>query len=296
MTSSGPTRTAPPGLEPAGLLGALIATASWALTGTFIHMVPTVPAPLVAAIRLAISAAGLLGFRVLQRHLALWPRVPWPPVVAMAAYYVLATEAFTRAPVVEVTLVVGSAPVITLAVEAAMGRRVRPRQALGVLIAIAGLAAFLVPAMRDAPRSVLGYVFALGAAGMSALYVTSLRARAAQGSHVDVIAIATRASVVGAIGSVLTSIGREGTFSASISARDLALLALLGVVSTAVPTVAYGEASKRLPPAVTTSLSLLTPLFAALVAGVTLGEWPALSRLPGCVLAFIGICAVVLSG
>jgi len=286
--------SAPP-LDRRGLAGALLATATWALTGTFIHLVPGLGAPTVAAVRLVASAIVLLAFQLMRSRSSFWPAVPWIGVCAMAAYYVMATEAFTRAPVVEVTLLVGSAPVVTLVVELVLGRRVRALRMLGVLIAVAGLAAFLIPAMRDAPRSALGYVFAIGAACVSALYVTTLRARAARGIAVDAIAIATRASLVGAVASALIVLFGTGVSAIHLSARDLGVLALLGVVSTAVPTVAYGEASKRLPPTVTTSLSLLTPLFAALIAGATLGEWPAPARLPGCLLAFVGIGVVVLS-
>ena len=193
------------------------------------------------------------------------------------------------------TLVVGSAPILTLIIESAQGRPVRPRQVLGIALAIAGLAAFLIPAMRDAPRSSAGYLFAVGAAAVSAIYVATLRAMAARGGNVDALAIATRASIVGAAVSALAIAAREGPMASALSARDLGVLALLGVVSTAIPTVAYGEASTRLPPAVTTSLSLLTPIFAALIAGLTLGEWPAISRLPGCALAFVGLLVVVLS-
>lgn len=286
---------ASPALDRRGLAGSLLATATWALTGTFIHLVPGLDAPTVAAVRLIASAAVLLSFQRWRGDAGDASAAPWLGVLAMAAYYVLATEAFTRAPVVEVTLLVGSAPVVTLAVELISGRRVRPRRMAGVLIAVSGLAAFLIPAMRDAPRSSLGYLFAIGAAGVSALYVTTLRAQAARGGAVDTIAIATRASLVGAVASaVIVALGTD-VGRIRISARDFGVLMLLGVVSTAVPTVAYGEASKRLPPTVTTSLSLLTPLFAALIAGMTLGEWPALARLPGCVLAFIGIGLVVLS-
>jgi DME family drug/metabolite transporter len=278
-----------------GLFGGLLATATWALTGTFIHLVPGLDAPTVAAVRLVASAVVLLLVQLGRAQTGLAPAVPWIGVFAMAAYYVMATEAFTRAPVVEVTLLVGSAPVVTLVLELLAGRRVRPLGIIGVLIAVTGLAAFLIPAMRDAPRSSLGYLFAIGAAGVSALYVTTLRAQTARGVAVDAIAIATRASLVGAVASALIVVVGTDVSLIRLTARDLGVLALLGVVSTAVPTVAYGEASKRLPATVTTSLSLLTPLFAALIAGMTLGEWPAFARLPGCLFAFVGIGVVLLS-
>ncbi|HWJ34775.1 MAG TPA: DMT family transporter [Steroidobacteraceae bacterium] len=282
-------------LDRAGLAAALVATLAWGLTGTFIHLTTTASAGLITVFRLLVSAAllsliGLLRPAVLRRT-----RAPWAPVVAMAAYYVLATEAFTRAPVVEVTLLVGAAPLITLTFDWIGGRPVTRRRAIGVVIAVVGLAAFIFPGSQYSVRSLVGDVLALGAALVSAVYVTRLRAAALAGQALDAVTIATRASLVGGIASILLLIFRQPASMPNVSSHDIGCLVMLGVFSTAVPTVAYSEASRRLPATVTTSLSLLTPLFAAVFAGIVLSEWPAIYRLPGAALAFAGICVVVLS-
>jgi len=57
----------------------------------------------------------------------------------MGAYYILATEAFARAPVVEVTLVIGSAPVIAVGLERLRGARPVRQQVIGAIVAVVGL-------------------------------------------------------------------------------------------------------------------------------------------------------------
>jgi hypothetical protein len=109
--------------------------------------------------------------------------------------------------------------------------------------------------------SMAGDALALAAATVSALYVTQLRAAALAGRSPDAVGIAMRTSVIGAIAAAALA-GARGTLSDyGITIHEWSMLILLGAFSTAVPTVAYSVASRRLPAAVTTSLSLLTPIF-----------------------------------
>jgi hypothetical protein len=59
---------------------------------------------LITVCRLAVSALLLSTIAMIRRGKARRPAAPGMAVAAMAAYYVFAMEAFTRAPVVEVTL------------------------------------------------------------------------------------------------------------------------------------------------------------------------------------------------
>jgi DME family drug/metabolite transporter len=282
------------GADRAGLLVGLLACLAWGMTGPLIHLVTTASAGTVTVCRLVLSAGSLFLIALVRRRrqAAAAPNIA---VASMAAYYVFATEAFTRAPVVEVTLLVGSAPLIAVCLDWLKGRRVGGVRLLGVAIAVVGLATFVLPGSMHSKTSMAGDVLALAAATVSALYVTQLRAAALAGRSPDAVGIAMRASVIGAIAAAALA-GARGTLSATgITAHDWIMLILLGTFSTAVPTVAYSVASRRLPATVTTSLSLLTPIFAAIFAGLLLGQWPALIRLPGAVLSLLGIGIVVLS-
>jgi drug/metabolite transporter (DMT)-like permease len=213
--------------------------------------------------------------------------------LAMAAYYVLATEAFARAPVVEVTLLVGMSPVLALAIERLRGRRVAAPQLLGVILAVGGLVAFLLPGKTLADPKLIGDLLALGAATVSAVYAIQLRRMAGSDSPPDPLCVAAIACLVGGIaGAALVGIFGSPTYPA-FTVRGVGYLVLLGALSTALPTAAFSIASARLPTVVTTSFGLSTPLFTALFAGIVLQEWPAPSTLPGALMTLLGLAVVV---
>jgi drug/metabolite transporter (DMT)-like permease len=212
----------------------------------------------------------------------------------MGIYYLFATEAFARAPVVEVTLIVGSAPVLAVGLEHVRGLRPVRQQVIGAIVAVLGLVMFLRPDNRISDERALGYLFAIGAAVTSAAYAVGLRARAQSRRPLDPLALTVLACVFGAAASslLLSQSGVASVLPVSSPAQDL-YLALLGSVCTAVPTLAYGIASARLPSVLTTSLGLMTPLFAAVFAGLLLNEWPALAAVPGALVAIAGVVIVL---
>jgi DME family drug/metabolite transporter len=266
-----------PGRDYLGLLAALVAPLTWGLTGTFVRLLGDLDPLTIVVGRLLIGAVALAPILIGRGKRIAWTSLPRPGMT-MAAYYILATEAFARAPVVEVTMLIGAAPIIALGIERTRGRRVPLRQLLGVIIALVGLAGFLWPSRRQPDIKLAGDLLALGAAMMSAAYAVGLREMARRGR---VLA-----------GSLLIAIGGPQAPVLRPS-RDFGIVLLLGIVSTAVPTVAFSAAAARLPAVFTTSLGLSTPLFAAVFAGWVLGEWPVASALPAALLAIIGLILVV---
>jgi drug/metabolite transporter (DMT)-like permease len=211
----------------------------------------------------------------------------------MAAYYILATEAFVRAPVVEVTLLIGAAPVVALGLERLRGRRVPRRQLLGVILALLGLVGFLWPGRRQPDARFAGDLLAFGAAAMSAMYAVGVRALARRDRAPDAFAVTAAACLIGAFaGTVLVAIGGHRA-PVLLTSHDFGIVLLLGTISTAAPTIAFSAASARLSPVFTTTLGLATPLFAAVFAGWALGEWPAASAVPAALLAIVGVILVV---
>jgi drug/metabolite transporter (DMT)-like permease len=211
----------------------------------------------------------------------------------MAGYYVLATEAFARAPVVEVTLLIGMAPVLAVGIDRLRGRKVPAPQLFGVILAVGGLVAFLFPGEIRADTKLSGDLLALGAAAASAVYALQLRRMAGSDSPPDPVCVAAIACLVGAVaGAALVGIFGSPTHPA-FTARDVGTLVLLGALSTALPTAAFSIASARLPTVLTTSFGLSTPLFTALFAGTVLQDWPAPSTLPGALITLLGLALVV---
>jgi drug/metabolite transporter, DME family len=277
-----------------GLAAALVAPVAWGFTGIFIRLLHGLPPMTIVVGRLLVASVALGIVLVLRRPEYARLRWSWPSL-AMAGYYVLATEAFVRAPVVEVTLLVGMAPVLALGIDRLRGRRVPAPQLFGVILAVGGLVAFLLPGKTCADTKLSGDLLALGAAIASAVYALQLRRMATSDSAPDPVCIAAVACLVGAIaGAVLVGIFGSPPHPA-FTVRDVGTLVLLGALSTALPTAAFSIASARLPTVLTTSFGLSTPLFTALFAGIVLQDWPATSTLPGALTTLLGLALVVRS-
>ncbi len=278
---------------PLALAAGLLAPATWGLTGVFVRLLHGLPTLTIVAVRLLVAALVLIPW-ALQRA-SRFPDVFRSPLAAlMGAYYIFATEAFARAPVVEVTLLVGSAPVLAVGLEVLRGRRPVCRQIVGAGVAVLGLLIFLRPGTRVSDQTAFGYVFALGAAAASAAYAVGIRARAQGRRPLDPLVLTVMACVLGAIASFVLQ-GRSALTAAwpTVSPSEYGYLGLLGCICTAVPTLAFGVASARLPSVLTTSLGLMTPLFAAVFAGLFLNEWPALAAVPGGLIAIAGVVVVL---
>ena len=273
----------------------LLAPVTWGLTGVFIRLLQGIPTLAIVAIRLAVAALILCPW-IWHRRQNLSDALRSPLAAVMGGYYIFATEAFARAPVVEVTVLVGTAPVIAVGLEAFRGLRPVRQQLLGALAAVVGLVMFLRPGSGISGARAFGYAFALGAAAASALYAVGLRRRAQAHRPLDPLILTVLACVSGAVASLLLlGTSPHGAALATPSATQLRYLALLGGICTAVPTLAYGIASARLPAVLTTSLGLTTPLFAALFAGLVLKEWPVLAAVPGALVTIAGVVIVLRS-
>jgi DME family drug/metabolite transporter len=282
-------------LDSFALLSGVLAPVTWGLTGIFVHLLHGIPTLAIVVGRMLIAALVLIPW-ALRRRGGMMDAVLSPLAIAMGAYYIFATEAFARAPVVEVTLLIGAAPVIAVGLERLRGVRPVRQQLTGAIVSVVGLVLFLRPGDSLSTERAVGYVFALGAAAASATYAVGLRARAQSHRPLDPLALTVWACVLGAVVSFLL-LSRSMLISAPPipSSRQFIYLVLLGCVSTAIPTLAFGVASARLPSVLTTSLGLMTPLFAALFAGFIVNEWPAPATLPGAFIAIAGVVIVLRS-
>ena len=281
-----------------GLACAFTAAVAWGLTGIFVRLLEGMPPSLIVLVRMMIALLAFSPF-ILRNPGGFLAALRTPLGLFMGLYYILATEAFTRAPVAEVTLIVGLSPVAALGLDRLAGARISSRSLLGALTAIAGLALFLAPSAHHGGDSrLIGDSLALGAAMVSAAYAFSLRQRTLSGRALKTQSLAAAACAMGVVlaagGELLACLTQPDTGTAfEPDTLNLSLLLALGLVSTALPTLAFGLAASRLPTVVTTSFSLVVPLWAALFAGLFLGEWPPLLSLPGGFVTLLGLKIVL---
>jgi Cys-tRNA(Pro)/Cys-tRNA(Cys) deacylase len=79
----------------------------------------------------------------------------------------------------------------------------------------------------------------------------------------------------------------------ALSGTNLPLFLGLAVLCTAIPSFTFAFASKRLPPVVTATISLLIPLFASAFAYLILGEKVPSTAIPGSALVIVGIVMIL---
>lgn len=299
--SSASAHTSPyadPGPDRLGLASAFAAALAWGLTGIFVRLLDGLTPSLIVLARMSIALIAFSPF-VLRDPRGFLAALRTPLGLFMGLYYILATEAFTRAPVAEVTLIIGLSPIVALGLDRATGAKIAPRSLIGAGVAIAGLALFLAPsAKQGGDTRFVGDALAFGAATVSAAYAFSLRRRVLAGRTLETRSLTAAACAMGVLlaggGELLAHLVHPADamlFEPDV--RSLSLLLGLGLVSTALPTLAFGLAAARLPTVVTTSFSLIVPLWAAMFAGMFLREWPPLLSLPGGVATLLGVWIVL---
>ncbi|MHB1175997.1 MAG: DMT family transporter [Sulfuriferula sp.] len=265
------------------ILAAGVTSLMWGLTGVLVRLLPSLPALTVTAGRLLIAlilvlpALGLLrGSR--QRFRSLLGR-PMAYVFALllAGYYLLATAAFQMAPVAEVALLLSTSPLFVLLFRRMRGDIPARAEIIGAGLSVAGIGLLLIPKISfagEAPmQHLLGSVLAMSAAGLTALYAYLYRILAVRDSAPDTVGVSVLTFAMGSailllmVGLMPSPAGLE-----TLTGRSVLLFLGLGTLCTAVPSIGYAFASKRLPAVVTATISLFIPLFAGIFAFVILGE------------------------
>ena len=318
-------RATPPGVPathgPPDRLGLACAGATaltWGLVGTLVRLLPALgPVELVAG-RLAFALVGALPALALaapRREAAAAARTgaAWALGALLGGYYLLAVAAFRLAPVADVALLLATAPLCALALRRLGGGRATARERTGALVALVGVAVTLVPSIEAALhassagataggglRRLGGDALALAAAAASAGYALLFRragidaARRGRPAPTPIgVALLTFALGCAALALRAAVAGEPFVRVERLDARGWLLLAVLGVLCTLVPTLAFATAARRLPPVLTSAAQLLVPVVSATAAALALGERPSLWLVPGAALVGVGLARLL---
>ncbi|GAQ00027.1 hypothetical protein NIES2104_65920 [Leptolyngbya sp. NIES-2104] len=211
----------------------------------------------------------------------------------MVFYYWFAVRAFQLAPVSDVVLIVGLSPLIGLAMKVVLRKPVAIREGVGAFTAFFGLVLFVLPKLQgtgDRSTYLTGLFFALLSACVSLGYVSWFKHSASQNSSLNPVAVAFTTFLLGSIVIAPIAVVSSPDWMSHLGTTNAGWIALgLGTLSTVVPTLCYSYAAKHLSPILTTTLNLLTPIFAAIVAVLLLKEPFPLLSLMGAVLIITGI-------
>ncbi len=277
---------------------------TWGLTGVFVRLLPPIPPLTITAGRLAIALATALPLLFVFRDTrgvfksALVRASSYVLALLLAGYYLLATAAFQLATVAEVALFLSTPPLFVLAFRRLRGEPSSRAELSGALLAVGGIAVILSPRLSLAAGVSLGHLLgdclAICAAALAAGYAFSFRmlaekGRAPDSGGVSVLTFALGSAVLGTVAMLLpVPSGLSG-----LGSRELLLFLCLGLVSTAVPSLGFAVASKRLPALVTSTISLFIPLFSGVFAFWNLGEGLSVSFLLGSVLVLLGVALII---
>jgi drug/metabolite transporter (DMT)-like permease len=211
--------------------------------------------------------------------------------------YVLGTTAFQMAPVGEVTLLFTTSPLFVIAYKYFVGLRIKRSEGLGMLLAIVGVSFILLPQLSAGRvaswQAMTGYLLALGAAGLVAIYTLWFSTLTLQGIAPKSINVVLVTCLLGGILSLLCAVFfSKSSIEFGIDGQTILTLIGLGVLSTAFPLLCYTIAAQRLPVVMTTAILLLEPVFATVFASVALREIPSLWFYIGSVLVLSGLLLI----
>lgn len=177
-------------------------------------------------------------------------------------------------PVANVLVTMASGPLLTaLFARLFIGHRIAPRTGVAIVVAGAGIAWMYGSQVSSLPLA--GTLVALCVPVAAATNWTVVQSSQRHGHAVDLVP----AVLIGAVISAATTLPFSLPFSAT--ARDLAWLALLGVVQLAIPSVLVVRCGRVLKAPELALLGLLEVVFGILLAWVGAGERPAPQVLAG---------------
>jgi DME family drug/metabolite transporter len=276
----------------------------WGLTGVFVRLLPPLSPFFVTSARLLGSLVVALPILATSnaKRLDLKVAVKNPAGYLLASflvgYYLLATAAFQLAPVAEVALLLSTPPLFVLALRGIRGDVPTVIEILGASLALAGIALILDPRLTRPEKFVnarlIGDAMAIGAALFTAFYAYVYRELAKNGvapesSSITFMTFSLGSLVLSGLACLMpTTISWE-----ALRGTSLPLFLGLAVLCTAIPSFAFAFASKRLPPVVTATVSLLIPLFAGAFAYLILGEKIPSTAIPGSALVVVGIVMIL---
>ncbi|NED98500.1 EamA family transporter [Phytoactinopolyspora alkaliphila] len=187
-------------------------------------------------------------------------------------------------------ITLGAAPVLVVAAESFVGRRLPARRtAAAVAIALIGLVLLVDgPGVDGAGTAPAGALAALASAGGFAA-ITMLGARRVDG--VGALPTIGLAFVLGGL-VILPAAAAAGRVAVELDVETVTLLLYLGLVPTALAYVLYFRGLRSVVPGSAALISLLEPLAAASLAALFLHERLGASQMLGALLIGVAITAV----
>lgn len=274
------------------MLLALLVAAIWGVNFTVIRIgLGSFPPLLLAALRFVVASLPVL---ILPRPDVPWPRFLWIGTTLFLGQFALLFVAMALGlPAGLASVTLQSQAFLTILI-ASIVLREKPtaRQAVGSLVALAGLAAIGLTVGGD--FSMTGLVLCLASALCWAIGNVSLRGA----GKVDMLAMVVWLSLIPPIPLFALSILLDGPVTivqglSAMSWSGTGAVLYIAALSTILCYAVWGHLLKLYPAGTVAPFSLLVPIFGALSARIVLGEQFQETRIIGIMLILAGLVIVV---
>ena len=283
-----------------GVAAALLTASGWSLAGIFIRLLPDISAYSIVAGRFTVALVVMMPLLwLIQKDRITFIRSLqsaeyWHMSVIVVGCCTLGTTAFQMAPVGEVTLLMSTAPLFVVVYKLLNREKIQKNELLGILFAVLGITFILVPEFSTTETATLQRLLGDGLALLVALLLAyyafrfrllNQRGQAPDEKIVTLLTLALGSIVLWAV----TAVVPNAIKTIVLDKQVLVAFAGLGIICTAIPTLGYAIASRRLPPILTTTVLLVEPIFAVVFAYLILKEIPSLVLVPGGLLVLGGL-------
>ncbi len=291
--------------ELSALSAVVFSAIAWGLTGIFVRILSPISPLTLTCYRLIIAmvitfpAIMILRKKIHFDFRSLRIPATWILSILLVGYYLLATTAFQLAPVGEVALLLSVSPVFVLIFKYSLGITNYRNEYIGAIIAITGISIIVLPGLSFngflSQNRLIGDILSISAAALTAIYATWFRALNTRSVAPDSLIVASLTFALG--GAFLTSyivFFSKDILITNLNGGNIITYMALGIFCTAMPTIGFSIASKRLPSIITTTSSLLVPVFASLFSFLIIGEQPHWTMLPGSFLILGGLGLMIM--
>jgi drug/metabolite transporter (DMT)-like permease len=292
-----------PKLDGRSLVTAIFATAVWAMVGIFVRWLPGWSPFAILTGRFFVATVVLLplllmtpGVREdLARSLRAAPI--WQLSLPAIGSYLLGTTSYQMAPIGEVTLLFTTSPLFIIAYKYMSRLPVKQSEGWGMLLAMAGVSSIVLPQLSTdraiSLQTIAGYLLALGAAGLLALYTVLFNTFTDREIVPKPLNIVFVTFLLGGLLSLPCAIFFSNlSIVTRLDRQEIFVLLGLGILATALPLLLYTIAARRLSILLITAILLLEPMFAVLFAAISLQEIPSLWFGIGSILVCGGLLSI----
>lgn len=274
-------------LDKQGLVAVWLAVVGWATTGIFIRNLGDMSPVAIAAgrslVALVVVVAVVIasGYRYRLRETVRQP-VAWCLSILVTLFYLISVWAFQLISVAETVLFLNTSPIFVIVYSIICKKPLPVAVKFGCAIAFSGLLIICIPAISVEKTSlwerITGYGLALSGAIIMASYAIICRhcSNQIRGLHAGALAVLAFFTSVCVLFSWLIFSGENPEYRQLVTTDTVVNFLGLGALATALPTICYSMASQRLSSVVATSMCLMTPVVAAIVAIIWLQEIPSI--------------------